>query len=462
MDQRSWTIDLNQRSTSYNTSSTIMARVIDTDDPDNLGRVKIRIPAYHGPFKGRASSLDVDDKDLPWAKVATPMNPQKDGYVYVTFDSNNPDYPIVVAVDQASNQSALSQLMSALAGGSEEGAGADGSYVEGVGVEPSGVLKVALAEVGNTNGTKYDNSGGAWCAYFVQWCFKKAYGKKKRTKLIGGFSGMADTTVRNCIKKGKKIPKDKGQPGDIITWDYDHNNFANHVGIIYKVHKNTYECIEGNHSNRVAHTTYRKKSDTYLIGRPPYQALGLSVTAEGGTKLKSTSGGAGATGKIYLGNKSFNCRWPLKKKGVITSTYGPRSCSYGSSWHKGIDICNGSQIVAAHTGKVVHRGHVGSGYGNSILLWHADLGFSTFYAHMSTVYVKKGQTVQKGTVIGLMGGTGTSSHSYPTHLHYGVTKSKSVDSATFNPTWVTNLPKGIKQSGASGFKGYVSRTKYSV
>lgn len=118
------TIRLDMRTSGYLTSNTMMAQVIDDNDPENLDRVKIRIPAYHGPFKGKASKLTVKDEDLPWAKVTTLKTPAKDGYVYVTFDNSNPNYPVVVALDKASNSFSLDALL---------GGGAEGGIEGGIG-----------------------------------------------------------------------------------------------------------------------------------------------------------------------------------------------------------------------------------------------------------------------------------------------------------------------------------------
>jgi len=104
--------------------------------------------------------------------------------------------------------------------------------------------------------------------------------------------------------------------------------------------------------------------------------------------------------------------WPTK--GVLTSGYGPR----WGRMHKGIDIAGpvGTPIVAAAPGEVVSAGWNSGGYGNLVDIRHPD-GSMTRYAHNSKILVRKGQQVQQGQQISLMGSTG---YSTGPHLHFEV------------------------------------------
>lgn len=88
--------------------------------------------------------------------------------------------------------------------------------------------------------------------------------------------------------------------------------------------------------------------------------------------------------------------------------------------HKGIDIARPSDrtIKAADNGTVVSAGNDGGGYGNKIVIDHNN-GFRTVYAHLDSISVSVGQTVSKGSKIGIMGSTGDSTG---VHLHFEVYK----------------------------------------
>jgi len=96
-------------------------------------------------------------------------------------------------------------------------------------------------------------------------------------------------------------------------------------------------------------------------------------------------------------------------------TVGARITQYFSWRHYGIDIANkiGTPIYACDTGVVEVAGW-GTGYGNQIVVNHGG-GRKSRYGHLAKFYVKKGDTVEKGEVIGLMGSTGNSTGP---HLHF--------------------------------------------
>ena len=88
-------------------------------------------------------------------------------------------------------------------------------------------------------------------------------------------------------------------------------------------------------------------------------------------------------------------------------------------YHKGLDISNraGPGVLAADSGRVVQAGWPDNfGYGNRVLIDHGN-GYQTLYAHLASISVVEGQTVNRGDVIGIMGSTGRSSG---THLHFEV------------------------------------------
>jgi murein DD-endopeptidase MepM/ murein hydrolase activator NlpD len=105
--------------------------------------------------------------------------------------------------------------------------------------------------------------------------------------------------------------------------------------------------------------------------------------------------------------------------------------------HMGVDIASfkRAKVKAANSGRVVFNGFYGI-YGNSVIIDHGQ-GLMTLYAHLSSINVKDGQTVDKGDIIGRTGATGMAGGD---HLHYGVL----VSGTPVNPkewwdaTWIGN------------------------
>jgi murein DD-endopeptidase MepM/ murein hydrolase activator NlpD len=90
--------------------------------------------------------------------------------------------------------------------------------------------------------------------------------------------------------------------------------------------------------------------------------------------------------------------------GKVLSGYGPKPDGLHND---GINIKapRGSAVRAADNGVVAYVGSDMQGYGNLILIRHADR-WMTAYAHMEKMLVKKGDVVKAGQSIGTVGSTG--------------------------------------------------------
>jgi peptidoglycan hydrolase-like protein with peptidoglycan-binding domain len=90
----------------------------------------------------------------------------------------------------------------------------------------------------------------------------------------------------------------------------------------------------------------------------------------------------------------------------------------GRRRHAGIDfpVAAGTLVQASGVGTTVFAGWNSGGYGNLVVVQHR-LGYSTWYAHLSTVTSWVGEQVSGGTRIGYVGATG---HATGPHLHFEV------------------------------------------
>ncbi len=104
--------------------------------------------------------------------------------------------------------------------------------------------------------------------------------------------------------------------------------------------------------------------------------------------------------------------WPVD--GILTTRFGVR----GSRKHDGIDISapEGTRVAAATEGVVLYSGDGQRGYGNLIIIKHAE-NMVTIYAHNKENLVKEGERVTRGQLIANVGQTGRADGP---HLHFEV------------------------------------------
>lgn len=110
---------------------------------------------------------------------------------------------------------------------------------------------------------------------------------------------------------------------------------------------------------------------------------------------------------------------PVRGSYRYTSGYGGRRDPKTGGWrqHNGTDMAGprGTKIVATADGVVTFAGRQ-AGYGRLVKVKHKQ-GFETYYAHLNSIGVKKGQKVSRGDKIGAMGNSGRSTG---VHLHYEI------------------------------------------
>ena len=162
-------------------------------------------------------------------------------------------------------------------------------------------------------------------------------------------------------------------------------------------------------SDRIAEEKAQASAEIDQWWKDYYAQLAAQNSSSSGSSGGSSSGSIGSGGYVSTGNFT----WPVPGFTNI-------SCGY-SSGHKAIDISGGGRtiygtpIVAADSGKVVTATYHYS-YGNYVMIDHGG-GYSTLYAHASSLAVSAGQTVTKGQTIAYVGSTGNSTGP---HLHFEV------------------------------------------
>ncbi|MEA2087223.1 MAG: LysM peptidoglycan-binding domain-containing protein [Candidatus Caldatribacteriota bacterium] len=163
---------------------------------------------------------------------------------------------------------------------------------------------------------------------------------------------------------------------------------------------------------------YVKKGESlWSISREYNVKLESIIAANSITDASKISAGQQLRIPNVPGARSNICNfiWPVR--GRITSPYGVRVLNGRKEFHAGIDIGGptGTNIVAAESGRVSYAGYM-RGYGNVIILSH-DGGYSTVYGHNSVNLVKKGQYVNRGSIIAKLGSTGNATGP---HLHFEI------------------------------------------
>lgn len=95
--------------------------------------------------------------------------------------------------------------------------------------------------------------------------------------------------------------------------------------------------------------------------------------------------------------------WPVR--GKVIARFGAQS---GGRHNDGINISarRGTTVVAAENGVVAYAGNELRGFGNLLLIKHAD-GYMTAYAHNEALLVGRGAKVTKGQPIARVGSTGS-------------------------------------------------------
>lgn len=148
----------------------------------------------------------------------------------------------------------------------------------------------------------------------------------------------------------------------------------------------------------------RKVLSSEVTKKPVVETIGVGTYSASPDDPQTAYFGSPLMGTGEMG-------WPVDGGWVSDSFISDRN-------HKGMDIAapESTEIYAAQEGTVVAAGWNSGGYGNVVMIEHAN-GYATVYAHMISTYAVEGQYVSKGQLIGFVGNTG---NSFGNHCHFEV------------------------------------------
>ncbi len=163
-----------------------------------------------------------------------------------------------------------------------------------------------------------------------------------------------------------------------------------------------------------------------ISAAPPPQAV--PDTPDAGKSVAPPAAGSG----MFL--------WPVR--GHILASYGSKP---DGTHNDGINIAapRGTTVQAIDAGVVAYTGNELRGYGNLVLVKHAN-GWISAYAHCDAILVKRGEKVGRGQVIARVGSTGNVNEP---QLHFELRRGQhAVDPREFMPPLPTAT---TRDSGSS-------------
>ncbi|MGG4604626.1 peptidoglycan DD-metalloendopeptidase family protein [Paenalcaligenes sp. Me131] len=174
------------------------------------------------------------------------------------------------------------------------------------------------------------------------------------------------------------------------------------------------------------------------ISNPNRITVGQRLRVQGGSAAPAaTAASSGATGSAGSStalpprNASTNSVAAPRNINLIWPAAGTSKRGVSAAHSQGVYISNtaGTPVKAAAAGKVIYSGDGLRGYGNLLIVNHAN-NFLTVYAHNRRLLVSEGATVSQGQTIAEMGNSGTSQVQLYFELRYN---GKPVDALRYLP-----------------------------
>jgi len=228
------------------------------------------------------------------------------------------------------------------------------------------------------------------------------YKLKPETILWANYDVLKDDPHSLAPGQVLKIP-----PADGIYYQWKENDTIESVASEYKT---SVDAILDYPGNDIDLTNPKIESGSWVMlpgGEREFVQWLIPTVAKGASGTSGTSQSACPGGAV--GSGAFV--WPADNHFLSGNDYW--------SGHLGIDISagEGAPVYAADSGVVtMAQGGDNYGYGNVIQIDHGN-GYSTIYAHLSSIGVGVCQSVSAGQWIGASGNTGNSQGA---HLHFEV------------------------------------------
>ncbi len=222
----------------------------------------------------------------------------------------------------------------------------------------------------------------------------------------------------------------------------DYKNSGGMISYTVTLSESVTEAIPFDTVYKNSSAYYEGEKITSVSGKNGEKLLTYNVTykneSESSRVLVSEKELSPATDKVILiGTKKSTAStgkylFPLKNM-YVTSSYGGRYLNSEYDFHLGVDLraAKGTNVYASDGGEVIYSGYMGS-YGYLIKIRH-DNGDVTYYAHLSSLGVKKGVRVYQGQCIAKSGATGNVTGA---HLHFEIRRNgKTVNPLTLLPNF---------------------------
>jgi lipoprotein NlpD len=163
------------------------------------------------------------------------------------------------------------------------------------------------------------------------------------------------------------------------------------------------------------------KSAPAMGAAAPGRSADAAAAAAAAAAGAATGGQAAAAGAAPARAPDAEWSWPTNGKVVQGFAESTKGIALGGT--------SGDPVLAAAEGKVIFSGNGPRGYGNLVIVKHAN-DLLSVYAHNRTLVVKEGQTVKRGQKIAELGESGGSTP----RLHFEIRQQgKPIDPTTVLP-----------------------------